>query len=47
MDYYDVYPDMTPEEEAKYDLEAKLDAVRWPIEDDVYLESLDEQAGAA
>ncbi len=44
MDYYDVYPDMTPEEEAAADLEAAIDDVRWPIEDDGYLEALDEQA---
>ena len=46
-DYSDFYPDMTPEEEIAADLEAALDEVRWPIEDDGYLESLDAQAGAA
>lgn len=46
MDYYDAYPNMTPEEEAAADLEAALDEVRWPIEDDGYLEALEAQAGA-
>lgn len=43
MDYGDLYA-MTPEEEIAAELEAALDAVRWPIEDEGYEASLDEQA---
>lgn len=47
MDYYDLYPNMTPEEEEAAWLADQLDEVRWPIEDDGYLEALDAQAGEA
>jgi hypothetical protein len=47
MDYYDAYPEMTAEEEHQQWLADCLGEVRWPIEDDGYLEALDEQAGAA
>jgi hypothetical protein len=46
-DYYDAYPNMTPEEEAAAYLADCLDEVRWPIEGEGYLEALDEQASAA
>jgi hypothetical protein len=47
MDYYEAYPNMTPEEEHQAWLDDCLDAVRWPIDDEGYEASLDEQAGAA
>lgn len=47
MDCYDAYPDMTPEEEEAAWLADCLDEVRWPIEDEGYLDALDEQAVAA
>ncbi len=47
MDYDDVYPPMTPEEEHQAWLDDRLDAVRWPIEDEEYEASLDAQAKGA
>lgn len=36
--------ELTPEEEARMELEYHLNATRWPIEDEGYLEALDREA---
>lgn len=33
---------LTPEEEARMELEYHLNAARWPIDDEEYIEALDE-----
>jgi hypothetical protein len=38
--------ELTPEEEAQMELEYHLNAIRWPVEDDGYLEALDAASNA-
>lgn len=45
-DYYDAYPNMTPDDEAAALLDEQLERVRWPIEDDGYELALEEAIDA-